>query len=246
MGIYSYIGKGKNYIQVVGGTTGFLSMGNSSKLELSVDEEKKELPDYTTPGGGLDNSVSRIKAVKGSMTLHHLTPANLALVLRGASAAVAAGAVVDEAITARLGALVPFAYQPDPAIAPVVTNSAGTTTYVLNTDYTVEPGGIIPLSTGAITAGQALLVDYTKLAGDVVQALTSAGLEYQMFFDGLNEAASGKPVTARLHRVKFSPTSGLGLLGDDFAGLELTFDLLKDETITGTGLSKYAKIALAA
>jgi len=44
----------------------------------------------------------------------------------------------------------------------VVTNSAGSTTYVLNTDYRLDPvlGKIIRIKTGAITAGQALLIDY--------------------------------------------------------------------------------------
>lgn len=46
----------------------------------------------------------------------------------------------------------------------VVTNSAGTTTYVVNTDYTFDEFGNFKIvSGGAITEGQSLKVDYEKL-----------------------------------------------------------------------------------
>lgn len=44
-----------------------------------------------------------------------------------------------------------------------VTNTAGTTGYAINTDYTATINGITALSTGSIADGQQLLVDYTKV-----------------------------------------------------------------------------------
>ena len=48
--------------------------------------------------------------------------------------------------------------------APVVTDSTGTTTYTLGTDYTISEYGIITMiPSGAISEGDALLVDLVKL-----------------------------------------------------------------------------------
>lgn len=63
-------------------------------------------------------------------------------------------------------------------------------------------------------------------------------------FDGLNEAQSGKPVSVTLYRVKFSPTAGLDLIGDDFNKMDIKGAVLQDTSITGTGLSQYIKIAM--
>ena len=86
------------------------------------------------------------------------------------------------------------------------------------------------------------MVSYTPVAEDIIQTLTTAAQTYTLVFDGLNEAQSGKPVIITMHKVKFSPTSAFDVIGDDFAGLEMTADLLADTTITTSGLSQYMKI----
>ena len=55
---FSYIGIGQVYLATDGGP--LLSVGNASSLSFSFDEEKKNLKDYTSPGGGNANSTSRI------------------------------------------------------------------------------------------------------------------------------------------------------------------------------------------
>jgi hypothetical protein len=76
------------------------------------------------------------------------------------------GAISAESITAKLDRGVQLANYPITAATVVVKNSGGSTTYVENTDYTIDyDGGIlIALSTGAITDSQALKVDYTHSA----------------------------------------------------------------------------------
>lgn len=234
---YSYIGKGKIYLDG-------RFIGNVSELTFSVNEEKKELPDYTSPGGGTYNSLRRITGVEMSIKAHDLSPENLAMALFGSTSAVTASAVTDEVITsnATLDTLVKTANVIDTAIAPVVTGSGGTPTYVVDTDYTVSPAGIIPLSSGAITAALALLIDYTKKAVNVIEALTTTAQEYDVLFDGLNEAQSGNLVVINAYRGKFGAAQGLGFIGDDFAEIQLTGDVLKDTSIVGAGLSQYFSI----
>lgn len=77
-------------------------------------------------------------------------------------AAQAGGSIVDEVVNS--GVLnVPVALANRQVSAVVVKNSAGSTTYTVATDYTVNAtaGTITPLSTGTITASQSLKVSYT-------------------------------------------------------------------------------------
>ncbi len=242
----SYIGKGIIYIQPYDLSAAMLPIGNCSKLELSFDEERKEMKDYSSPGGGNANVLVSVSSVKASIVNHSITAESMAIGLRGSVTYQTVAAVVDEtqAVLGVDGELVPFDFIPDSSIAYVVKNSAGTTTFVKNVDYAETANGVLIIGTGSIGA-ETLKVSYTKAASEVLQALTESGKEYRLFFDGLNEAQSGKAVAIRMHRSKPSPTSGLGLIGDDYAEMPLELDLLSDPAITGTGLSKFMSIAQA-
>lgn len=75
------------------------------------------------------------------------------------------GTVTDEAVTASnpLGSWVGLANKQLNPGSVVVTNSGASVTYVEGTDYVIDyfNGRFMALSTGAITAGQSLKVDYT-------------------------------------------------------------------------------------
>lgn len=239
----SYIGKGSVYIAKAGDP--LTRIGNTSKLEFSFEEEKKELADYENTGGGIADSISRIKAVKLALTVHQLSPENLALALRGSSAASAAGAVTDEVhANVQVGGLVVLDKTPDTAIAYVVTDNAGTTTFTAGTDYIVRRAGLEIPAGSTIPDASTIKVDYTAVAATNVQALTATGDEVRLVFDGINEA-SGKPMLVEAFRVKPGASRGWSLIGDDFSALEIEADVLKDETITGTGLSQFFKARLA-
>lgn len=238
----TYIGKGSIYLDT--GTSGLLPIGNCSKLSMSIDEEKKELLDYENAGGGLADSISRITAVKLAVTCHNMSPENIAIALRGGQAARTGSAISNEALTSKKGTLVTFARLQDLSLSLAVTGTGGTPTYTEGTDYERRRAGIWIPSASTIPDG-AIEVDYTALADNLVQALTSAGQEYRLVFDGLNEARSGKAYVVDCFRVKFSPTSGFDLIGDDFAGFEMSADILKDTTKTGAGISQFFKAAVA-
>lgn len=123
----------------------------------------------------------------------------------------------------------------------VVWTCAGKTTLVSGTDYTVRSGGLY-VEAAATIAGEVWTCGYTKAAADVVQALLTSGKEYEMFFDGFNEARSGKAVTVNAHRVKIGAAQNLGFIGEDFLTLEVTGKLLKDTTKNGTTVSQYFNV----
>ena len=237
---FSFIGVGQIYLSTGGGP--LLSVGNCAELSYSFDEEKKVQKDYTNPGGGNANVLSKIDNFRGALKLIDYTADNLALALRGAVTAQTAAAVSDEA-HASAGVdneLIPFSCSYDPTVAPVVTLT-NATACVADTDYALTPNGIVTLPGGNIDAN-GVLVSYTKAAGEVMEALVASGQEFKLYFDGMNEAQSGKAVAVTCHRVKFSPAQGLNFLGGEFGEIPLEFEVLSDAAIQGAGISRYLKI----
>ena len=239
---HSFIGVGEFAIGPTGGALTYI--GNVSAANLAPQQETRELQDFTRPGGGLRNSVSRITGVNLDLTLTDFAPSNLALVLAGTNTDVASGTVTDEAITA-LGELILLPHT-DLSAVTVTSDPVGTT----YTDFEVTAAGIRPtaggdLATaieGAAGAGVPLLVGYSYGAHAVIEALTQSGQEWRMVFDGLNDAQSGQPVVINMHRVKLSPTSGLALItAQNFGELPISGRLLADNT-QGAGLSRYVQI----
>lgn len=247
MANYSYLGSGKIYAKVYGAASAYIEMGNCSALSLAITEDVKELRDFTTTGGGTYTETRRIQAVEVSITAHDLDAENLKKALFGDSTTTAAGLVTDEAIVGYKGGFIPLARPVNKTGTPTITSTgASPTTFSAGTDYELRDGGIYIPTTSTISNGQNLLVDYTALGFDAVQAITQSAKDYAMFFEGLNEARSGKPTTVELFKVKIGAAQNLSLIGEDFAALEMTGKVLQDTTKTGSGISKYAVFKVAA
>lgn len=244
----SYIGKGRIYMGPYDQSTGAnLALGNCSKLELSIEQETKDLLDYTQAGGGKANSLSRITAVKANITIHDINGENLAKALYGSNTSVTTlTAITDEShASVQLSATGAGFFTTNrlinTAVAPAVKVGAAVKT--AGTDYIARTTGIEVLAGGSIADGDTVLVSYTPVAEDQVEALVNSGVEWKLFFDGLNEARSSRPVHVLLHRVKFAPVAAFGLISDEFAGLEVSAEVLSDSLQT-TG-SKYFDVRIA-
>lgn len=236
----SYIGRGTVYLEPRGEANAKLTpIGNISEFSISIEEDTKTMIDYMNPGGGELDRVTRITGVSASMTCYNLSPENIAVAVFGSIDALEGGAVTDEEHTAYKNSLVVLDKLFDKSQTITVTDESGTTPYEPNVDYEVTNAGIYILESGSITDGSTIKVSYTAYATDVIQALTELGKEYKLVFDGLNEARSGEPVVGIFHRVKFSPTKGLGFITDDFGTLDFDLAVLADSSISGTGVSKY-------
>lgn len=237
----SYIGKGSFSARVKGAAAGMLPLGNISAANIRITEDKKELLDYQSAGGGQANALRRIQTVELGLTLRDFTADNIAKALFGAATVVTAGTGVTESVVGYEDALTPLGKAGITNL--VVKDVTDTTTYVAGTDYDLVRSGLWVYASGDITDGDTLHLTYDHPAQNVVQALVNSGLEYEVFLDGLNEAQSGKAVSINFHRLRFGPVSDWGLIGDDYGELALTADLLKDTGITGAGLSQYLKVA---
>jgi hypothetical protein len=305
---YSYIGVGKLHLRVMGSSAPLLPVGNCSVLTFNVTETEKTLPDYTQAGGGAYNSMTRIESVGVSMTLHDLSPANIARQVYGNANAVTEAAVVDENVGASYkGGISVTEFPIKTTVAPVVehaenaatvradstayvigdyylaettdayvykctvagtsgaseptydttvgdTFTDGTATFrnvgkkllVVDTDYTATGGGITLTDDASLYDGEELIVNYTKTTGYTIEALLNAAQEYELLFDGLNEARSGKPVIVHAFRVKLGATNGLSLIGEEYYAGEQTGTVLKDTTKNGVSVSQYFKTKIVA
>lgn len=237
----SYIGKGSFYARVKGAAAGMLPLGNISAANVRITEDKKELLDYQSAGGGQANALRRIQTVELGLTMRDLDTGNIAKGLFGSASVIAAATAVTETVTAYEDALTPLGKAGVTNL--VVKDVTDTTTYVAGIDYALVRSGLWVYASGAITDAATLHLTYDHLAQNVVQALVNAGLEYEVFLDGLNEAQSGKAVAINFHRLRFGPVADWGLIADDYGEFALTADLLKDTTIITPGLSQYLKVA---
>lgn len=127
----------------------------------------------------------------------------------------------------------------------VVWTCAGKTAPAAGTEYEMRGGGVFVYATATI-AGEVWTAGYTKSAADRLEALTSSGKEYELVFDGLNEARSGKRTRVQAYRMKAGALASLALIGEDYAAAECTGKLLKDTAKTGAGISQYFKVDIEA
>lgn len=132
---YSYIGKGKWYAKVVGSADAPEEVGNVSAASFGVTEESKEQLDYTSAGGGLRNSISRVTGVSLNMTATDYSPGNFQKMLRAVTSAVAADAVTGEAhLVYAAGGLARFTFMPAASPAPTVATPGATAASRVNSD----------------------------------------------------------------------------------------------------------------
>lgn len=243
----TFIGKGEIHLQLRGAGNALLPIGNCSELTVSFEEDSKSALDFTSPGGGEANSLTRITQFTGNIKHLDISADNLALALRGAVEQIAGGSTVTAEAQPAVGVvseLIPFDFLPDTTQAITVVDGVASAPLTAGVDYEVTRTGIRILDETNIGA-DGVIVDYTKAQQEIMQALVAAGQEFKMVFNGLNEAQSGKAVNISIHRVKFSPAQGLSFIGDDFAEMDTGFNALSDSAIVGDAVSKYMKVIQA-
>jgi hypothetical protein len=238
-GKFSIVEKSK----LTAGTAGFKFVGNVSDAKMNISEETISVEDYTSAAGGTHCSTTIIKDVMLELVLNCSSPENLALgtLGDGASDNVTAGAFTATELIAWPGAIVVL---PKVGVTGlVVTNTAGTTTYVLGTDYTLGQNGgsitIIPAADGGtipaptVTAGVGAA--NIKVTGNfslqsIVQFMVASGKEYALYFDAVNTMNNNAPVSFEVFRAKAGAADSIQLITKDVSDIKMKFSLLRDES----------------
>lgn len=216
-----------------------LSVENSALLpvgnaEATIAQELAEIEqDNFQSLGGKACKVEYIDSVTIDLVLHCTSPENLALAFMGTSGQRTGATVSDEEHPVNsIHELIPFTYVPRADQPVVVTNVAGTTTYIEGEDYVRTNSGI-QIITGSDIAvdGTLIRVDYQYGDNYYVDAQTVAGKEFLVVLDGVNVGeGSQTPVVLKAWKVKFGPTDSFSLLTAEFASINLSGEILRDET----------------
>lgn len=209
-------------------------IGNCPSFNLSVESEIFEHVSSTSGIQTTDLKVTKSTKFSGQIVCDDMQPENMALFLVGSQATLSqvATPVTNEAIVVnkgfhfQLGLTVSNKVGIRDVTSVVVTDVAGTTTYVLNTDYKLDAdsGMIYIISGGAITNGQTIHVDYTPTAGSrpYIQSGDSGSLQGEIFF--VSDNANGDNRDVRIPLATISPSGELPFITADDIGA-ITFDI---------------------
>lgn len=239
------LGKGKVYIDELdtnGAKTGEFHFGNCPGLEVSVESESLE--HYSSTGGirEKDEEVTTQVTRSGTITVDDISAKNLALFIVGDISTISQTTtpVTNEAITVKKG----LTYQlgttsGNPAGvrgvgSVVVTDVAGTTTYVANTDYTVDTtlGRITILSGGAIAPSttQVIHVDYTPVAQSREQIATGALGSKTVALRYIADNPKGTNRDLYSPKVTLRPSGSLPFIGDEWLSMQFELEFLSTAT----------------
>ncbi len=232
------LGRGKvffNRLSPAGVATGYKMLGEVSKLELSTEDDILEMRDHTVASTPVLKKVVRQRDAKVSLTFHEMDKENLALALMGSVAAFiqTSGSVVAESLTTSV--VKGHSYKTLARQISTIVVKKGATTLALGTDYDIADAttGLIHMKETSVTVvdGDAITVDYAKAAiaapglGRVVGG-NATFIEGAMLFVGDN--ATGPSADIEIWKCSLSPSGVLGLIQDEFAGVDLEGTILSD------------------
>jgi hypothetical protein len=234
-----YIGYGDIFLNPydpdTGLQTGWVYGGDAKKFSIKPNSEKKELTSRgRNTGGQVIGSAVRVKPADLSITFQEVNKTNLAMAFMGALGTFTQSAQTISAqsyVIQKTGGL-GLPHRNINAATIVVTNDAATTTYVVNTDYTlnarmglvlVVPGSALDTAVqAAAQPGFAVKVSYAALAqsGSRIRGAVRSSLRTEVKFDGKNDA-DGSPMDAHVYEAVLSPEGEFDFLADDWGELEL-------------------------
>lgn len=221
-----------------GALTGESEFGNCPSFSISIATTKAEHFSSETGLKQKDAAVTVEVNRTAKIECDNISAAVLANFLSGSVETVsqASGSVTNEAITVIPGRQYQIGQSPsNPAgarniSAVTVTNVAGTTTYVENTDYLLDLnlGRLQILETGTIVAS-IVHVDYTRAAKTWSRIKTGAVAELSGAIRVVADNASGANRDFYMPKVNLTPEGDLPVIaeGTDFVKVAFSVEILK-------------------
>lgn len=204
----------------------------ADKFEITPDSENKEKTSKSRAAyGQAIASVVIPKPTKIAITISAASVEAMAMQFQGIRSAWSQGAatVVDEVVIAALDKWKSLTKRNISDAGFSVKNTAGTTTYVLGTDYQVNyaTGEIKPLSSGAILAAESLKVSYSALAlaGDIIRGGVQPQVRARAVWEGVN-MVDNQYMECEAWEAVLSSSNGFDFLASDFNGIELSGTLV--------------------
>jgi len=208
-----------------GNPTGYRLEGSTADFKLAPENEEKEILSK-----GRDNYGESLATVilpgktKLSLTLQTPSSESFAMAVLGAATAGSqtASSASAEAVTAILGYYAALAFKKVSAV--VVKDVTDATTYVLDTDYSLDvTTGMIKALVGGAIANAAVLhvsYDYAAFSYATINPNSDPSARFKIFLAGKNYADS-KIIEVTCKKVGLALTGDLNFGGSDFLMLEL-------------------------
>jgi len=225
-----FIGAGDVLLQPInpGDTLGkMVDVGNTTKLAIKSASTLKEQKSRRRDNSGLVLETTALQdTAELSMVLETVNRDTLRYCFMGEDATYtqAAATVTDEVVAMSLAGWVQLAKE-DLDATVVLTDTAGTTTYVEDTDYAINRrlGLIMALVGGAITDGQSCKVDYVAKAftGARIRGNVQPKIRAKLLMDGINKVDDSIGIL-RCHEVLLSPAGEFDFFKDDWNTIELS------------------------
>lgn len=208
-----------------GVATGLIYMFDAKQFAINHPSEDK---DRITRGRSNFGQLGDTVKIPGAPTLaikgDEISAAVLALALMGTAAAAtqASGTVTEAAVTLKKDVWnqLPQAYID--ASGFVLTNSAGSTTYVEDTDYKVNRrlGLVMALTNGAAGANNKLSYTYSAATGSIITGGDSPIIKGRWLCDGKN-LATQRDVIVDIDEATVAPTEALDFTSGDYVPVSL-------------------------
>ena len=229
------LGKGKVYVDLLtaaGVRTGEIDVGNCTAFTVTPTVES--LDHFESMGGirekdkSVDTSVAMLaKWNTDEYSLRNLMLGVLSTVER--TYAQATGHQINFPIVARVEKWMKLGEFRN-VHNVVVTNTAGTTTYVLGTDYNLDAaiGRIFTIDGGSISGGQTIHVDfnYDATTYDGIYVADSSTIEIFLRFVG--NPAVGPVWEGEFWKARLKPAGDLGFISEEWSGMDFEAEILKD------------------
>jgi hypothetical protein len=212
---------------VNGAYQGFIDL-NAGELSIKLNSKQLDVISKGRANYGQPRASAIIpEPADLSVSFNKCSPKALAMGLQGTIVTYtqASGSATDEVVTAIKGGWVPLAFRNQSATGFVVKNSAGATTYVKDTDYSIDyaAGQIFILPTSAITDGQSLKVSYNYAAvtGDAIKGGTQSSVRGMIHMKGQNVYDDDKPTEIKIWDAVLTSDSAIDWLSDKAIDIKL-------------------------
>ncbi len=215
-----------------GQAVGLVFVGDLSSAELSPNMERGEVMENVSGVGAIAASFLKRTSYGIAIAMRSIKKDHLAIALHGDATAKTGASVTDETHTAKLEKF--SALEHNKVSSVVVTGTAGTPTYVLDTDYVVhaDEGMIEWLTGGTVSEDTAAEIDYDYATQDHIK-VNPHNLEKYIVFAGKNTAKDDKMTRCEMYSVKLDP-GVLSLITDDAADMTIN-GVVQLDTLRASG-----------
>lgn len=209
-----------------GNPAGLIFVGDVGEATVTGNVERSEIRENVSGIGAIGSSFARQVRYELAISMRSIKRDHLARALQGAAVQKAGASITNEVHTAYRDKFTRLQHTKVSAV--VVTNTAGTTTYVANTDYALNAAeGILEILPAAITEAQVLHIDYAYATQYHIQ-VAPANQELYLLFAGKNSANNDKQTRCEIYKALLNP-SALSMITDEHAEMAISGQLLLDK-----------------